>query len=355
MYSTCLFCHGDLGKNAAIEHFPLGRRLAFDGERGRLWVVCRMCERWNLTPLEERWEAIEECEREFRASKLRVSTDHVGLARLKEGLELVRIGEPQRPEMAAWRYGDQFGRRRRRQIAIVGGVAAAAGSVLVVGPMIGIVGGTLTTQLLYNLILNAGKIYNARRLIHVPTSDGSRLRVRLSELPKTQLHASGDSVLLRIRGIHGDKIPSEWRIDSGRPETELAGDDAIRAATALLPSLNAFGGSRTNVSDAVSMLEESNDPKRLFRRAVGTIEKWESRNVIGRNHTLLKNLPAAGRLALEMATHEESERRALEGELHILEEAWREAEVIAGIADDMFLPPSVDEDLRRLKRNHNRT
>ena len=30
MYSTCLFCHGDLGKNAAIEHFPVGRRLAFD-------------------------------------------------------------------------------------------------------------------------------------------------------------------------------------------------------------------------------------------------------------------------------------------------------------------------------------
>jgi hypothetical protein len=25
-----------------------------------LWVVCRHCERWNLSPLEERWEAVEQ-------------------------------------------------------------------------------------------------------------------------------------------------------------------------------------------------------------------------------------------------------------------------------------------------------
>jgi hypothetical protein len=51
-----------------------------------------------------------------------------------------------------------------------------------------------------------------------------------------------------------------------------------------------------------------------------------------------------------MSAHEESERRALEGELHLLEAAWRDAEEIAGIADDMFLPASVDADLARLKR-----
>ena len=72
MYSTCIFCHSSLGANEAIEHFPVGRRLAFDAARGRLWVVCRSCERWNLTPLEERWEAIEECERLFSSTKLRV-------------------------------------------------------------------------------------------------------------------------------------------------------------------------------------------------------------------------------------------------------------------------------------------
>ncbi len=53
---------------SAIEHFPVGRRLAFDAAKGRLWVVCHHCGRWNLSPLEERWEAIEECERLFRGT-----------------------------------------------------------------------------------------------------------------------------------------------------------------------------------------------------------------------------------------------------------------------------------------------
>ena len=81
MYKTCLFCKKPLGSNEVIEHFPVGRRLAFDAAKGRLWVVCRKCRRWNLTPL-----------------------------------------EPLRPEFAAWRYGDQMGERMRRQIA-----ASAAG------------------------------------------------------------------------------------------------------------------------------------------------------------------------------------------------------------------------------------
>ena len=42
-----------------------------------------------------------------------------------------------------------------------------------------------------------------------------------------------------------------------------------------------------------------------------------------------------------MALHEESERRALEGELALLEKAWREAEEIAPIADAMFVPEDV--------------
>jgi len=40
-------------------------------------------------------------------------------------------------------------------------------------------------------------------------------------------------------------------------------------------------------------------------------------------------------LALEMSLHEESERRALEGELALLEAAWRDAEELAQIADSI--------------------
>ena len=48
-------------------------------------------------------------------------------------------------------------------------------------------------------------------------------------------------------------------------------------------------------------------------------------------------------LALEMAVHEEAERRVLEGELEVLENAWREAENIATIADSLLPSPRFDE------------
>ena len=57
MYRSCIFCSAGLGANLALPRFPVGRTLAFDAAKGRLWVVCPKCARWNLTPLEERWEA----------------------------------------------------------------------------------------------------------------------------------------------------------------------------------------------------------------------------------------------------------------------------------------------------------
>ena len=55
------------------------------------------------------------------------------------------------------------------------------------------------------------------------------------------------------------------------------------------------------------------------------------------------------RLALEMALHEESEMRALRGELAELERAWQDAEEIAAIADDMFVSDTVRKALERLR------
>ena len=70
MYSHCLFCQSPFGQNPELERLPVGRRIAFDPAKGRLWVVCRACARWNLTPFEERWETIEDCERRFRATQV---------------------------------------------------------------------------------------------------------------------------------------------------------------------------------------------------------------------------------------------------------------------------------------------
>ena len=54
-----MFCTKPLGSNEVIETFPVGRRLAFDAARGPSLGHMPKCERWNLTPLEERWEAVE--------------------------------------------------------------------------------------------------------------------------------------------------------------------------------------------------------------------------------------------------------------------------------------------------------
>jgi hypothetical protein len=51
-----------------------------------------------------------------------------------------------------------------------------------------------------------------------------------------------------------------------------------------------------------------------------------------------------------MALHEEAERRALEGELGELERAWKDAEEIAAIADDLLLPESVESQFEKMKK-----
>ena len=355
MYTTCLFCNGDLGHNEVIENFPVGRRLAFDAGKGRLWVVCRRCERWNLTPLEERWEAIEECERAFRGTKLRVSTDEIGLARLSEGLELVRIGAPQRPEMAAWRYGDQFGRRRRRYYALIAGGVAAGGVAVVAGPMMGLVSMGAVSPLM-NLLNTGMAVYRSKVVVHVPDPTGGTFRTRLSDLPKVRLLTDGDELVIRVRasrmrtGFPGAPTAPWYRYDRGETR-ELRGGDAIRAAGAILPRMNQSGGTARDVQHAVRLLEDTANIERLFTQAAA---KTNARRAFHPVANALKSIPVRERLALEMASHEETERRALEGELHILEEAWREAEQIAHIADDMLLPPSVDADLQRLKDSSQR-
>jgi hypothetical protein len=63
---------------------------------------------------------------------------------------------------------------------------------------------------------------------------------------------------------------------------------------------------------------------------------WARGGIGSEPSTELPRLPVEDRLALEMAANEDTERRALEGELEELEAAWREAEEIAAIADSLF-------------------
>jgi len=345
MYSTCLFCNHGLGSNEAIEAFPVGRRLAFDQQRGRLWVVCRHCEKWNLTPLEERWDAIESCEQSFRDTRKRVSTDNIGLARLSEGLELVRIGDPQRPEFAAWRYGDQFGRRHRRAVLI----GAATGTMLVGMTLMGLVGTAIggTAAVLgtsANAALQWGQLVQmARRrrraIARVNAPGGDRVTIRGADY----LHLVADR-----------RSRAGWFVDlhfqGGK--YSLEGDIALRAMAAILPHLNVDAGSKGEVSSAVQRIEDSGSPEHFLKWLAGRpgeqepyrLRRW-AKSPVGLHH-----LGVEMRLALEMAVNEESEHRALEGELALLELAWRDAEEIAAIADKLLVPADIEASLLALRR-----
>ena len=348
MFTTCIHCTADLGRNEAFEIFPVGTRLAFDAARGRLWVVCRACDRWNLSPLDERWEAVEAAEQRFRDSRLRVSTGNIGLARLREGVDLIRIGEPQRPEMAAWRYGDQFGRRRKRQLLITGALVGAAATVVGAITFIGVSAGS-----------TAGVYANGRlwdMLIHgKPTTVVARIPVNGTLLTVQRRHARM-SAIERV----GPFEPFSLRIEHTQGTAQLVGADALRAAAQLMPTVNRFGGSARSVNDAVAFLEAHGGAARVLTHladafgANTTDARWKSKSRWGAASVkklpgVLHALPQHARISFEMALHEESERRAMDGELADLEKAWREAEEIAKIADDMFVTPAMQQHVETLR------
>jgi hypothetical protein len=343
MYATCLFCNRPLGSNESIEHFPVGRRLAFDSAKGRLWVVCPSCERWNLTPLEERWEAIEEAERLYRGTRLRVATDQIGLARLRDGTELVRIGEPLRPEFAAWRYGDQFGRRRRRQMLVAGAGLTAIGAVVAGGVAAGVGVGGLG-WILARLARTAVRGNPRSVVARIRTEDSQILRVRLGHLSETSLGP----------GAHAP-IALDLRHETGRMRFE--GQEAMRVASTLMPKVNRYGGTKQTIAQAVSQLEEREGSER-YLEALSLTARITTQPAAKRVRRLsvMQDVPDHGlfglspvqRLAFEMALHEEAERRAMEGELGELERAWREAEEIAAISDDLLLPTGVQQKIERL-------
>jgi hypothetical protein len=128
------------------------------------------------------------------------------------------------------------------------------------------------------------------------------------------------------------------------------GDEAVHAAGILLPAANRYGGSREQVSTAVSAIEGAGGSEPFLLHTARQTARELPIEMPRRRRRSGKPRPALGlttqiRLAAEMAANEESERRALEGELVILEEAWRRAEEIAHISDNLLLPHGVSEQL----------
>src|SRR5260221_8238298 len=109
MFKTCAFCNAPFDGDGGPSGLGVGRRLAFDEWRGRLWVVCSKCSRWNLTPLDDRLERIEAVARAVRdergGGRVVASTEQGALIRWQR-YDLVRGGKPLRVQLATRRDGE---------------------------------------------------------------------------------------------------------------------------------------------------------------------------------------------------------------------------------------------------------
>ncbi len=330
MYRRCIYCSGRLGSNEVLEEFPVGRTIAFDAGRGRLWAVCPKCARWNLAPIEERWEVVEAAEQRFRDTRLRVQNENVGVARLPDGTRLVRIGEALPGEIAAWRYGRGLMERRRTYLR---GTA-----VLVV-----LYGALGAFQLARGEGMGEAAFLAAFHGFFAWANRETKLEqtvVHRASLPAGGVFPlqAGDMTAARLVTGEGGgfdlHLPHAWLQTARDDPRRDPGGFTIRGVAArnalgrLLAVSNRSGGSRSSVAAALERVDEARDAADYLRLAA----ERETR-VAGTGFSLRAR--SVHRLALEMALHDEQERRALEGELTLLESAWKEAEQVAAIADGL--------------------
>ena len=324
MFRSCAFCTAAFDGDGGPSGLGVGRRLAFDEWRGRLWVVCPRCSRWNLTPFDDRLERIEAVARAASQGRIAASTDQVALIRWEQ-FSFVRVGKPPRVELATWRYGERLRNRQRERLKVVVPLTVAA---IGLGIAANVAAGGGFGVVVWNIHRIADGIY--LRIV------GGR-KVGLVEAPICA-HC-GTLMELRARHVQHARVVPDRHADMAvvlscprcRQEgAQLTGTDAIQVLRQGLTYLNLSRGGRRKAEDAAREVDMVGGPDQLVR------------DIAQRELTLRSLRPERG-LALEMAVDERAE--VLE-----LERQWREAEEIADIADGtLSTSAEVVEKLRWLK------
>src|SRR6185437_12694448 len=278
---------------------PVGRRLAYDPRKGRLWVVCTRCGRWNLTPLEERWEAIDDAERLFRGTRLRMSTDNIGLACLRGSFELVRIGPALLPEIASWRYGARLARLEPdephpRGLFVRGAHLIARATAAALVGYAHAVGFSDDTVLRMRTFRRGSGV-----LLRAYDANDTPLVVRYSHLGAAELVRPEKDSPWQLKLLH----------DTGY--ATLTEGTALRVAGKMLATLNVGVASQAEVQHAIAKLDDAGDPEGSFaeRLALQLANRsfWGRGGTSSDEQTPLYRLPAVDRLSLEMAANEDIE------------------------------------------------
>src|SRR5262245_56475816 len=311
MLSSCVYCHTPLSHNQTLEHFGLGSRVAFDPGRGRLWAICQACRRWNLAPIEQRWEALEELERLTRdRGRLLSQTDQIALLRV-EDLEVVRVGRAGLVEEAWWRYGEELRRRRARH-----NILTAAEWALRIGLLAAANFGTFWFAGGHpiNDLLRWRKFGStAWRGERSCRRCGHMLNEMSFKRSRHLIIGAGDDVTIELRCR-----ACGFRNSNGG--FEFQGADAERMLRRVLAYHNFSGASEQRVKEAEHIIDQAGSPHALIH--------W-----LGRQRYQLRRGEPMTAIALEIAVNDEAERELLELELAELEARWREEEELAAIVD----------------------
>jgi hypothetical protein len=316
MLSRCIYCHLPLTENQTLENFRIGRRIAFDPDRGRLWAICGSCRRWNLAPIEERWEALEELEKLTRdRGRLLSQTDHIALFRLDE-MDIVRVGRAKLMEEAWWRYGQELQRRRSRsRLMTAAEIALYMGAMSLTSVGIFWFGGG--GQPIHNLVRWRKFGSTAWRGEKFCRRCGRTIReVSFKQAAHLIVQPSTDeTVSLDLRC----KRCGFRNVDGG---VSFGGADAERMLRRVLAYHNFSGAPEQRVKDAVRMIDYAGSAHQLIRslgeRSFKVMDGKKQKESV---------------IALEIAINDEAERELLELELAELEARWREEEELAAIVD----------------------
>lgn len=323
MLSRCLFCRNDFQRNESLERFPLGRRVAYDPERGRLWTICDACARWSLAPIEDRWEALEDMERVARdGARLLAETENIALLQ-KDDIEMVRVGKSGLREEAWWRYGRELLRRREDSLRVAG-----RGRWL-----------DFTVAVLLFGIPWLPKKDPESHWVHRQRDRrfGSHLLRTRQECPRCgsrwkrlTFHDRHHLVL----GPGEDGGLELWRHCGRCGWYEDTGGFRVQGGVAqhLLRRMMAYhnysGASQPELREAVRIVSEQESPARLVR-------------AMAAERIRPGTLDPARAVALELALSEDAERRLLRMELEEIEEHWRHEEEIAAIVDGELTPAAI--------------
>jgi hypothetical protein len=340
VYRNCFVCGSGFRQNAVVPHCSLGQRLAFEPATGRLWVVCHRCGQWCLVPLEHRWEAIQECERRFREASTRVSSANVGLAKVSADLTLIRVGAALRDELANWRYGPRFLRRRRRRAVAYGTVITATGTLFTAAAV-----AAASPPVAAWLALAV--VPYGWWLLQVPAWR------RVGELAigeKRRTLRRWDLASISIRPLHG-RTRFAVVVHTGDASATLQGRKAARFLAGILPRVNWDGGSDLDVRAATREIDTAEAVLVAVPAGKDRPMVWERvTDSLGADSISFAHLSIVPRLALEMAVAEEMEREIMAAEAAELTTIATSESEIAQIADEMFLPTEISKQISEWRR-----